>query len=252
MQYSSSTKLVPAGSLSVTGFDRKVGQGHAGICPILLQRRVVPVLDLSGQEQARGVAGQLERLGETGDVVHEGHAGRGDRDELVGKRRRGRADARIHVAGVADRVVDRPVGELVTPLARVARRVVHAEVVGRLPDRVRPVRHRRGRERRAGPGDARRGDEAGVGGRPVGWPMWSTPWWRWSSCSRWSSSSPRCSWRTQLRPATAGAVTRMSASSDVTPTSAGALHRRRRARRSERLWWIGVIGDFTGSAPWQL
>ena len=142
----------------------EIGQGHTGIRSICFKRRVVPVGDLSGQEKAGGVTGQLERLGKAGNVVHEGHAGRGDRDEFVSKRRRGRADARIHITGVADRVVDRPVGELVTPLTRVTRGVLHGDVVWCLPHLVGPVRHRRGRERRAGPGDSCRGDERTLAG----------------------------------------------------------------------------------------
>ena len=38
----------------------------------------------------------------------------------------------------------------------------------------------------------------------------------------------------------------ISASSDVTPTSAGALHRWYRSPCVERLWKMDVTGDFTG------
>jgi len=46
--------------------------------------------------------------------------------------------------------------------------------------------------------------------------------------------------------APAGVPMAMSVSSDVTPTSAGALHRRCSAGRVERLWRMDVIRDFTG------
>jgi hypothetical protein len=49
--------------------------------------------------------------------------------------------------------------------------------------------------------------------------------------------------------APAGVPTRTSASTDVIPTSAGALHRRRRAFCSERLWRMDVLGNFTVSTP---
>ena len=172
MHHSSSTKLVPAESLSVTGRDREVGEGDARI--VGRQGRVVPVGDASGEEGAGRVARQLKRLAQPGDVVHEGDPAGGDRHIDEGEARGARIGAPEAVGDVTGGVVGGVVGKFETAVSRAGGGVIHAQGVGRLGHRPGEGLDGRRGEGGAGPvelGGDSRGHEDGTstgGGRPGG------------------------------------------------------------------------------------